>query len=312
MKIALIDVDGHGFPNLALMKLARWHREHGDHVEWYSVFADHYDVVYMSKVFSHTKDFEYYINNADKVIKGGSGYSIDSQLEPEIDKTQPDYSIYPKIPKNMAYGFLTRGCINKCKWCIVPIKEGMIRPYMDIDEIAIEGRHKIVLMDNNILSCDYGLKQVEKIIERGYTIDFNQAMDARLVTEEIAAMLAKVKWINGTLRFGCDTHAQIKPCEDAIRRLRKYGFNDTVDLYTMLHGDIRECYERCSKWKDPEWGGKVVINAQPMLDLTAKVQHIPLWQRDMARWAGRKIIYLSTDFMDYEARIGFKGSKHFE
>ena len=96
---------------------------------------------------------------------------------------QPDYSIYPNIPSDTAYGFLTRGCPNKCPWCVVPRKEGKIRPYMDVDEIAIDGRTNLVLMDNNILAAgDYAVSQMEKIISRGYRVDFNQALDARLVT----------------------------------------------------------------------------------------------------------------------------------
>lgn len=72
MNIGLIDVDGHNFPNLALMKLARYHRENGDTVDWYMPF-DHYDVVYMSKVFSFTPDYNQVIVNADKVVRGGDG-----------------------------------------------------------------------------------------------------------------------------------------------------------------------------------------------------------------------------------------------
>ena len=135
----------------------------------------HYDIIYMSKVFNFSPD-DTYIYDADEIVKGGTGYDPASQLPEEIDRLQPDYSIYPNVPKDTAYGFLTRGCPNKCKWCVVPKKEGAIRPYMDVDEIAIEGRRKLVLMDNNILAAgDYCIEQLKKIIERGYRVDFNQA-----------------------------------------------------------------------------------------------------------------------------------------
>ena len=78
-----------------------------------------------------------------EVIKGGTGYDLHSQLPTEIDSMQPDYSIYPSIDKKTGYGFLTRGCPNKCKWCVVPTKEGNIHPYMDVDEIAIDGRKNL-------------------------------------------------------------------------------------------------------------------------------------------------------------------------
>lgn len=76
MRIGLIDVDGHNFPNLPLMKLSAWHKAQGDSVEWYQpMFSGHLDRVYMSKVFSFTHDYEYFVD-ADEVIKGGSGYCI--------------------------------------------------------------------------------------------------------------------------------------------------------------------------------------------------------------------------------------------
>ena len=96
----------------------------------------------------------------------------------------------------------------------MPQKEGNIHPYMDVDEIAIDGRTDLVLMDNNILASDYGLQQIEKIVERGYRVDFNQGLDARLVTPDVARLLERVKWIK-RIRFGCDTPAQIVECERA-------------------------------------------------------------------------------------------------
>jgi len=74
MKVGLIDVDGHNFPNLPLMKLSAWHKKQGDYVERYQpLFSGHMDRVYMSKVFSFTPDYEYFVD-ADEVIKGGTGY----------------------------------------------------------------------------------------------------------------------------------------------------------------------------------------------------------------------------------------------
>ncbi|MGN1216734.1 MAG: radical SAM protein, partial [Phocaeicola sp.] len=105
----------------------------------------------------------------------------------------PDYSIYPSIGKKTAYGFITRGCPNKCKWCIVPEKEGNVKPYMDVEDIAFDGRTNLILMDNNILASDYGIKQIEKIVDRKYRVDFNQGLDARLVTDGIADLISKVR-----------------------------------------------------------------------------------------------------------------------
>lgn len=130
-------------------------------IEWANPLFGHYDRVYKSKIFTFSPD------NNDvydcEVIKGGTGYDIHTELPKEIDRLQPDYSIYPSVDDKTAYGFLTRGCPNKCKWCVVPRKEGNVHPYMDIDEITLDGRrNKVILMDNNVLASDYGIAQLEK------------------------------------------------------------------------------------------------------------------------------------------------------
>ena len=144
MRIGLTDVDGHHFPNLALMKIAAYHKSIGDSVEWASPLFGHYDRVYKSKVFTFTPDDD--TPYACEVVKGGTGYGMYEDLPEEIDGICPDYSIYPQF--TAAYGFLTRGCPNRCPWCIVPKKEGSIRAYSDIEEekqslfreMAIEGK----------------------------------------------------------------------------------------------------------------------------------------------------------------------------
>jgi radical SAM superfamily enzyme YgiQ (UPF0313 family) len=164
----------------------------------------------MSKIFSFTPDYGQWITNAKHIRKGGTGYDLYSVLPEEMEFVTPDYSLYPSIDHKTAYGFLTRGCPNKCKWCIVPRKEGNIKPYMDVEDIAVDGRANLILMDNNVLACDYGLGQIEKIIrlnekrKRKIKIDFNQGLDARLVTDDIAKMLSHLKWIK-RIRFGCAT-----------------------------------------------------------------------------------------------------------
>lgn len=258
MKIGLVNVDGHvgkkkrgstAYPNLALGKIARYWKNKGAEVEW-ALPMTHYDKVYMAKVFNFTPDAEY-IYDADEIIKGGTGYDVHSTLPDYIDRLQPLYDIFD-VPQDTAYGFLTRGCPNKCSWCVVPKKEGAIKPYMDIDEIAIEGRRKIVLMDNNILAAgDYAIAQLEKIRDKGYIIDFNQAMDARLVTDDIAKLLASIKWMySNRIRFGCDTHAQIEDCKRAIEMIKSHGFKGQFFLYTMIGGrnDFHECYDRIMYW----------------------------------------------------------------
>lgn len=128
MKIGLIDVDGHNFPNIPLMKLSAWHKQQGDSVEWYEpMFSGHMDIVYLSKVFTFTPDYQYYID-ADEVYYGGTGYYYPGggpALPAEIEHIYPDYSLYPELCSDTAYGFLTRGCPRGCAFCIVGYKEGL-------------------------------------------------------------------------------------------------------------------------------------------------------------------------------------------
>lgn len=139
MRIGLHDSDATGFPNLALMKLSAWHKSEGDEVEWWNPLL-FYDKVYSSKVFTFTPENPYLPENT---VRGGTGYGVLDELPQEVDNMQPDYSLYPDC--DHAIGFLTRGCIRKCPWCIVPKKEGLIRQYRTWQEIKRQDSKDIVL-----------------------------------------------------------------------------------------------------------------------------------------------------------------------
>lgn len=306
MNIGLIDVDSHGFPNLALMKLSAWHKLQGDIVEWYNPF-DHYDKVYMAKVFNFTEDYRQWITNTHQIEKGGTGYDLSKILPIDIDRVIPDYDLY-NIDKKLAYGFLTRGCPNKCKWCIVPQKEGKMTPYMDIEEVAVNGRKNIILMDNNVLASDYGLQQIEKIVRLGLRVDFNQGLDARLVTDDIAKLLAKVKWIK-RIRFGCDTPGQIAECERATALIDKYNYKGEYFFYCILLNDFKEAFTRVNHWRMK--GGRFLPHCQPYRDLNNPHQIIPQWQKDLAGWTNKKWVFRSCEFKEFEPRKGFKCEEYF-
>ena len=312
MRIGLIDVDGHnGYPNLALMKISQYHKNCGDEVEWAQI-CTHYDIIYASKIFSFTPDWNDTFFLADTIIRGGTGYGEPyTSLHEEIDRLQPDYSLYPeKIDHRTAYGFITRGCPNKCYWCVVPKNEGKIYPYMDVDDIAQGGKRPwLVLMDNNVLACDYGIEQLQKIVDRGYHVDFNQGLDARLVTPEIAALLAKVKWIKN-IRFGCDTPKQVEECQRVVDMIESHGSHTNYLFYTMLHGEVEECYERLTHWAKA--GNRFNVQAQPYINLQDLSHRPPQWQKDMARWANRKQLFHSCDFKDFKPRKNFCCKEYFK
>ncbi len=313
MRIGLIDIDNTHFPNIALGKIASYHKAQGDDVEWVEPMYWDYDLVYASKIFTFTPDIERIF--PCEVIRGGTGYDIHSRLPDEIDRLQPDYSIYPNVDGKSAYGFLTRGCPNRCRWCIVPSKEGNIHAYMDIDEITLGGkRTNITLMDNNILACDYGIAQLEKIADKGYRIDLNQGNSARLVNDEIARLFAKIRWIDSMIRFAADTPYQLKEVDSAMARIDKYrvamGKTPMQYLvYTMIDGSLEECYERLSYWQGNK---RMRIMAQPFRDFNNPNQIIPQWQKDMAHWANRRELWASCDFRDFSPRKNFTCRQYFQ
>ena len=207
------------FPNYALMKISAYHKARGDFAEWWSPMC-HYDRVYSSKVFDFTPENLYLPPDA---IRGGTGYDdipLNQKLPPEIDAAFPDYSIYPKC--DYAIGYLTRGCPNHCPWCVVPEKEGGIKPYREWKQVVRPDTNKLVLMDNNILASEYGVSQLESMIGSGYAIDLNQGMDARLVNDRIAGILARLTWIR-FIRFSCDQIPQIEAIERAAELLGNHG-----------------------------------------------------------------------------------------
>ncbi len=250
MRIALHDADKENFsrkrkpfPNYALMKISAYHKSLGDTVEWWLPNGD-YDRVYSSKVFSFTPENPYL--PAD-TIKGGTGYGLFSELPAEIDAMFPDYSIYPDC--DYAIGYITRGCPNNCRWCVVPRKEGKIHAYRDWRNLVRSDSDKLVLMDNNILACDYGINQLESLIDSGYRIDLNQGMDARLVTDETARILSRLKWIK-YLRFSCDTTPQIEHILKTAELLGKYGIKPyRLFIYLLVTEDIDNAEYRVEQLK---------------------------------------------------------------
>lgn len=291
MRVALHDSDNTGFPNLALMKLSAWHKAQGDTVEWWTPLLT-YDRVYSSKVFTFTDENPYL---PPDTIKGGTGYGKLDELPPEIDAMFPDYSIYPDC--NHAIGFLTRGCIRKCPWCIVPKKEGQIRPYQTWQEIKRPDSRDIVFMDNNVLACQHGLEQIEDMGGKNVRVDFNQGLDARLITDDVAKMLSKLKWIR-QIRMSADTDAMLDVVLTAIDRLGEYGVKPYRVFVYVLVQDVESAERRVIALR------KVGADpfAQPYRDFTANTEP-PLEQRRFARWVNDKAIFKTVPtFAEYRAR----------
>ena len=279
MNIGLHDSDNTGFPNLALMKLSAWHKAKGDSVEWWNPLLT-YDRVYSSKVFTFTPECLYLPENT---VKGGTGYGVMDELPPEVDAIFPDYSLYPKC--DHAIGFLTRGCIRACPWCIVPKKEGTIRPYSTWRDVKRKDSRDIVFMDNNVLACEHGLEQIEDMGGKDVRVDFNQGLDARLITDDVAGMLARLKWIR-FIRMSADTDAMLDVVLTAIDRLGRHGVKPYRVFVYVLVQDIESAERRVIKLRDV--GANLF--AQPYRDFTMG-EEPPKEQRDFARWVNHKAIF---------------------
>ena len=294
MKIGLIDVDGHNnFPNLALMRLSAYHKTKGDHVEWWNGFC-HYDRVYMSKVFTFTPDMDTVIS-ADEIIRGGTGYRDYSSLPAEIEAMRPDYSIYPTF--GQAIGFLTRGCIRNCPWCIVPRKEGLIRPAETWEQIKRPDSQEILFLDNNVLASDFGLDQIDRLGREQIRVDFNQGLDARLITPEIAKMLSKLHWIR-FVRLSCDTSEMLPVIEQATAYLREAGIAPSrLWCYTLVQ-DIEEAHGRVLAL----WKMGITPFAQAYRDYDGGEPAEDL--KHFTRWVNAKPIFKTVKWEDYKYRKG--------
>jgi len=250
---------GLNFPNLAIMKISAYHKALGDQVEWFlPLNREKYDLVYSSKIFDFTPKEAALPSNT---IKGGTGYDIESRLPKYIEKMEPDYSIYPGC--DYAIGFLTRGCIRACQWCVVPQKEGKLHSYKKWEQIVRPDSNKLVLMDNNILASEHGTNQLIQLTQTDYEIDINQGMDIRLLTEfHVAEIFKFLKWIK-YIRFSCDTAEQLQYFEKAIGWFKKYGIAQRkLFVYMLVRRDLHDADFRVHELQKMSLSVKIYAQAE--------------------------------------------------
>lgn len=300
MKVGLIDVDGHNFPNLPLMKLSAHHKINGDVVEWYNpliTWKYPYDKVYMSKVFTFTPDYLHPVN-AGEIIRGGTGYYYPDGGQPlpeEIEHIYPDYSLYPEYTKNTAYGFLTRGCPRGCGFCIVGKKEGRrSQKVADLSEFW-RGQKNIELLDPNMFSCPDWKELSEQIIESKARINFDQGCDIRTIDEEKTAhiMQMNIKQIH----FAWDRYEDKGEIVPKFRMFKELTGWDKrkMTVYVLVNYDttMEQDLERIYTIRDIGFWPYVMIydkqNTKPHDDV-----------RKLQRWVNMRAIFESVErFEDY-------------
>lgn len=313
MRVGLISVDSHNFPNLPLMKLSAWHKQQGDSVEWYIPIQHGFpnpplDKVYMSKVFSFTPDYWDFVN-AKEVIKGGSGYCIsledgkevyhkenDRQLPYEVEHIYPDYSLYPELTKDTAYGFMSRGCPRGCDFCHVEAKEG--RKAVKVADLSEfwRGQKNIVLLDPNLIACREWKDIIQQLIDSGAWVDFSQGVDIRLMTDEKAEMIKRIKTKN--IHFAWDRYEDKEIVVPKFKMFKELTGWDkrklTVYVLTNFDTTIEQDLERIYTLRDLGYHPYVMIYDKEHTKPADTV-------RRLQRWVNNRIIFERvTRFEDYK------------
>lgn len=302
MKIGLIDVDGHNFPNYALMKVSAFYKSQGATVEWASPLFGEYDRVFSSKIFTFTPEYNYLGVNTNDLIKGGTGYNISSKLPEEIDSFRSlDYSIYPQ--HKFSIQFFSRGCIRSCPFCLVHEKEGRIHSTPPVN-LNPQGKW-IEVLDNNFFANPEWKLSIDYLINTNQQVNLH-GVDIRILNEEQAYWINKLR-LQSLVHFAwdlpeIDLYDKFKTATKYIKpsKMMCYilvGFNSTIeqDMYRI---------ETCRRFGISPF----VMPYRDFKNMTKPSQYA----KDLARYVNNKALFKSVEFKNYKPRKGFKCSEYFK
>lgn len=288
MNVCLIDVDSK-IPNLALMKLSTWHKSQGDEVKLgYDPLWDDPDLCYASKIFDFTPEPEYWPDC--EIRRGGTGYDLHARLDlPDYERIMPDYSLYPDF--HYAMGRFTRGCPNRCPWCVVPKMDGnQVRHVADLNDFW-QGQEVVRLLDDNLMADhDEFCRACEQLSKAGVHTIW-EALDIREVTDETAKALASVRQ-EKSIHFAWDSHAQDDAVPRGVEILKRNGIRPYRLMFYILvgFGTTRE-YDMHRITEVDRLGANPYVMP---FDKSDPYQHY------LARWCNNKFIFRKTTFDDYE------------
>jgi hypothetical protein len=276
MNVCLIDADS-VIPNIPLMRLATYHKDKGDRVTLVKANLPYYpvrkkipyrevmgsDLTYASVVFSGNKE---YIRGRN-IIFGGTGVDLKTELSEEVEMCEPDYNMYPN--NDTSYGFISRGCIRNCSFCVVQKKEGKIRQVSTIDAIV---RHKKVkFLDNNIMALPNHKEIFRELIAKKIKCRFTAGLDIRLVDKENSELLHKLNYI-----------------DDYV-----FAF-DSLSIMPILEKNIN-----ILSWRKP-WDLKFCVYIHPDMPLSETIQRIEwLKERECLSFAMRDISCWKSKYSDF-------------
>lgn len=305
-RVGILDLDSK-IPNLALMRISAFHKERGDKVAAYSpLFKDSYDLIYASTIFNFSDKSQL---DPSRMQIGGSAWDLRKELPPEIAACAPDYSLYPHPdePDNPekhyphSIGFTMRGCRFRCKFCVVPEKEGRPKANNSVDEIWTQrGSDFIVLLDNDFFGNPQWRERIAEIRKHDLRVNFNQGLNIRIITDEQARALASVRFWNYNLTrrqvyFAWDRFGDEKLIDAGIKRVRAAGIKPwQMAFYVLIGFDTTPEQDLYRVTKLRELGCDPYAMPYDKSDP---------YQKAFCRWVNHRAIFNSVKWEDYRAGV---------